>query len=102
MMKNTISSSEPRNMNNEPSTNTAVSTPNQTSNSTSNSTSEDQIVRRNKIISVRFTDDELRGLSECARVAHMSISDYVRIKLDYRPLNYRLVRQGHPTQPPTI
>lgn len=35
-------------------------------------------MHRDRVLSVRFTADEYRGLQARAQAAHMSVSDYVR------------------------
>src|SRR5262245_15150942 len=45
--------------------------------------------RKDKVVSVRFSADELRGLQERAEKAHMSLSDYIRTQMSYNPLMYR-------------
>jgi hypothetical protein len=50
---------------------------------------DDNPARRDKIVSVRFSTEEFRGIQERAEKAHMSVSDYIRIRMDYNPLMYR-------------
>lgn len=54
---------------------------------------DDNNHRRDKVISVRFSADEYRGLQERALKAHMSLSDYIRTRIDYAPIMYRPTTQ---------
>jgi hypothetical protein len=45
--------------------------------------------RKERVVSIRFSEDELRGLRERADKAHMSLSDYIRTRMNCDPLMYR-------------
>ena len=46
--------------------------------------------RRDKVISVRFSEDEYRGLRERASSKHVSLSDYIRERMDFKPIYWNI------------
>lgn len=47
------------------------------------------MTKRTKVVSIRFTGEEFADLYQKAQEKHISVSDYLRQRLNYEPLNYR-------------